>query len=189
MRLFTAIELTDAARAAIAAEQKRVVEALDRESVRLRLVRPDQMHLTLVFIGEVDEGRGAAIAAVMAADIPIAPFRIGLGGVGAFPPRGAPRVLYMDVVEGADAAIELHQFVSDRLAQVAVPRDQRKFRPHLTLGRWRDSRPSDRPRSSTRAEITALDATSVTLFQSRLSPTGPAYTQVAAARLACPSPC
>ena len=189
MRLFTAIELTDAARAAIAAEQKRVVEALDRESGRLRLVRPDQMHLTLVFIGEVDEGRGAAIAAVMAADIPIAPFRIGLGGVGAFPPRGAPRVLYMDVVEGADAAIELHQFVSDRLAEVAVPRDQRKFRPHLTLGRWRDSRPSDRPRSSTRAEITALDATSVTLFQSRLSPTGPAYTQVAAARLACPSPC
>ena len=186
MRLFTAIALTDAARAAIAAEQKRVVEALDRESGRLRLVRPEQMHLTLVFIGEVDEGRAAAIAAVMAGDIPIAPFRIGLGGVGAFPPRGAPRVLYMDVVDGADAAIELHRLVSDRLAQVDVPREQRKFRPHLTLGRWRDGRPSDRPRSSTRAEIAAVDAASVTLFQSRLSPAGPAYTQVAAARLVCP---
>lgn len=186
MRLFTAIELTDTARAAIAAEQKRVVEALDRESGRLRLVRPEQMHLTLVFIGEVDEGRGAAIVEVMADDIPIAPFRIGLGGGGAFPPRGAPRVLYVDVVNGADAAIELHRLVSDRLAQVAVPRDQRRFRPHLTLGRWRESRPSDRPRNATRAEIAAVDVASVTLFQSRLSPAGPAYTQVAAARLVCP---
>src|SRR5436190_60917 len=66
---------------------------------RSRLVKPEQMHLTLVFIGEVAQERGAAIAALMEPDFPLPPFRISLGGIGAFPPRGAPRVLYVDVIE------------------------------------------------------------------------------------------
>ena len=181
MRLFTAIELSEAARAAIAVEQRRIVESLGGGS-RLRLVKPEQMHLTLVFIGEVADERGAAITTLMEQAIPMAPFRISLGGIGAFPPRGAPRALYVDVVDGADAATELHALVAERLGQ----RDQRPFRPHVTLGRWRDSRPSDRPKASHRAVIGSVDVVSVTLFQSRLSPAGPAYTRLAAARLVCP---
>ena len=180
MRLFTAIELTDAARAAIAAEQGRLVESLG--SSRLRLVKPGQMHLTLVFIGEVNDERGARIVEVMERDIPMAPFRISLRGIGAFPPRGAPRVLYVAVDEGAEAAIGLHAIVAERLGQ----RDDRPFQPHLTLGRWRESRPSDRPKVALRAAIATIDVSSVTLFQSRLSPAGPAYTRLAAARLVCP---
>lgn len=186
MRLFTAIELTDSARAAIAAEQKRVVGGLERSGGRLRLVKPEQMHLTLVFIGEVVEARGAAIVKLMSDDIPVAPFRIAFGGIGAFPPRGAPRVLFIGVVEGSTAAIDLHRRVSARLAQADVPQDARPFHPHLTMGRWRESRPSDRPRSAARAEIAAIDVAGVTLFQSRLSSSGPAYTPLASAQLVCP---
>jgi 2'-5' RNA ligase len=189
LRLFTAIELTDSARSAIAAEQQRVVEALGRGGGRLRLVKPEQMHLTLVFIGEVAEPRAAAITGVMREDIRIAPFRIGFGGIGAFPERGAPRVLYVGVVAGANAAIDLHSRVSDRLAEADVPRDRRHFHPHLTLGRWRESRPSDRSGGSAQvntAEIAAVDVAAVTLFQSRLSSSGPAYTRLAAAQLVCP---
>jgi 2'-5' RNA ligase len=180
LRLFTAIELTDPARASIAAEQQRIVQSLGGS--RLRLVKPEQMHLTLVFLGEVAQERGAAIAALMEPDIPLPPFRISLGGIGAFPPRGAPRVLYVDVIEGGEGAIALHALVVERLGH----RDDRPFHPHLTLGRWRESRSSDRPRRSPRSAITALDVHSVTLFQSRLSPAGPAYTRLAAARLICP---
>ena len=180
MRLFTAIELTDLARAAVAAEQQRIVAPLGGR--RLRLVKPEQMHVTLVFIGEVAEERGAAIAARMEPDIPLAPFRISLGGIGAFPERGAPRVLYVGLVDGADAAIELHAIVAERLGH----RNDRPFHPHLTLGRWRESRASDRPKLAPRPAIAALDVHSVTLFQSRLSPAGPAYTRLAAARLVCP---
>lgn len=181
MRLFTAIELTDSTRVAIAAEQRRIVDSLGGGS-RVRLVKPEQMHLTLVFIGEVAEERGAAITTQMQRDIPLAPFRISLGGIGAFPPRGAPRALYVDVVDGADATIELHALVAERLGQ----RDERPFRPHVTLGRWRDSRPADRPKASQRAALGTIDVVSVTLFQSRLSSAGPTYTRLAAARLVCP---
>jgi 2'-5' RNA ligase len=185
LRLFTAIALTDAARAAIAAEQKRVIETLRRDGGRLRLVKPEQMHLTLVFIGEVAEERGAALMELMAEDIPVAPFRLAFGGIGALPPRGAPRVMYLDVVEGAARAVDLHARVADRLARADVRPDPRPFRPHLTLGRWRKSRPSDRPRSTARTEVAAVDVTAVTLFQSRLSSSGPAYTPLATARLLC----
>lgn len=180
MRLFTAIELSDSARSAVAAEQRRVVESLG--SSRLRLVKPEQMHVTLLFIGEVAEDRAAGIAALMERDIRMAPFRISLGGIGAFPPRGAPRALYVDIVDGAEATIELHARVAERLGQ----RDERLFRPHVTLGRWRESRSSDRPKAASRAVIGAVDVVSVTLFQSRLSSAGPAYTRLAAARLVCP---
>ena len=180
MRLFTAIELPDSVRWSIAAEQRRVVESLTGS--RVRLVKAEQMHLTLVFIGEVAEARGAAIATEMERDIPMAPFQISLGGIGAFPPRGAPRALYVDVVDGADAAIALHALVAERLGQ----RDERPFRPHVTLGRWRESRPSDRPKASPQAAIGTVDVVSVTHFQSRLSSAGPAYTRLAAARLVCP---
>ena len=180
MRLFTAIELPDSARSAVAAEQRRVVESLAGRG--LRLVKPEQMHLTLVFIGEVAEERAAGITALMQRNIQMAPFRIGLGGIGAFPRRGAPRVLYVEISEGADAVIRLHAIVAERLGQ----RDERPFHPHLTLGRWRESRASDRPKASVRAAIATVEVNSVTLFQSRLSPAGPAYTRLAAARLVCP---
>ena len=181
MRLFTAIELTESARSAIAAEQRRIVDSLGGGR-RLRVVKPEQMHVTLVFLGEVAEERGAGIAALMEREIPMAPFRISLGGIGAFPPRGAPRALYIDVVDGTEATIALHALVAERLGQ----RDERPFRPHVTLGRWRESRPSDRPKASPRAAIGTVDVVSVTLFQSRLSSAGPAYTRLAAARLVCP---
>ena len=180
MRLFTAIEFSEAVRAAIAAEQRRVVESL--AGGRIRLVKPEQMHLTLVFIGEVTEERAGGITSLMERDIPMPPFRISLGGIGAFPPRGAPRALYVDVVDGAAATAELHALVAERLGQ----RDERPFRPHVTLGRWRESRPADRPKASPPAAIGAVEVVSVTLFQSRLSSAGPAYTRLAAARLVCP---
>ena len=180
MRLFTAIELTESARSAIVAEQQRIVGP--PRGSRIRLVKPEQMHLTLVFIGEVAEERGGTISALMERDIPLAPFRISLGGVGAFPPRGAPRALYVDVMEGADATITLHALVAERLQQP----DDRPFRPHVTIGRWRESRPADRPKGALRAAIATVDVNSVTLFQSRISSAGPAYTRLAAARLVCP---
>ena len=67
MRLFAALDLTDEARASIAAQQERIIARLGEASRSLRLVRPEHMHLTLVFVGEVPPSTSALIVETMGA--------------------------------------------------------------------------------------------------------------------------
>ena len=183
MRLFVAIDLDDDVRRAIAAEQKRLMRELPGES-SLRMVRPEQMHLTLAFLGEVDEVRGAAIVGAMRGDVKAPPFPIVYAGLGVFPPHGAPRVLWLGVTTGRDAAIAVQRQIADRLTRVGIEPEQRVYHPHLTLARWRTSTPADRRRllaADHGAQIARVDAAAVTLYQSRLSPSGPSYTALAEA--------
>jgi 2'-5' RNA ligase len=186
MRLFIAIALTDAARAAIAREQERIAADMRaRRRTVPRLVDPAHMHLTLAFIGEMPEERAEAIRDASSQPIDRPPFALAFGGVGAFPPRGAPRVLWLGVVEGGADVGMVQKIAAGRLAELGVPLEQRAYHPHLTLGRWRESRPSDRPAppSGTPTAIARLDVSAVTLFQSRLSPKGATYTPLATAPL------
>ena len=186
MRLFAAIDLNDAARRAIAAEQARIRRELADDS--LKWVQPAHMHLTLVFIGEVDAGRAAAIVDRMSAPLPQAPFRLVFGGVGVFPAHGAPRVLWLGALDGARAAVALQRAVALRLESVGVAPDTRAFHPHLTLARWRDGRAaaSGRLAKDEAGPVAKVEVETVTLYQSRLSSSGPAYTALASAPLSCP---
>jgi len=187
MRLFTAIELSDEARTAIVGLQKTVAAALSDGPRSLRLVRTEHLHLTLIFIGEVSKEQGSAIADVMSADIPQAPFAIEFGGIGVFPPDGPPRICWLGVVDGASEVIRLHAHVADRLRNLGVALEGRPYRPHLTLGRWRDRVRGVRSRLASSTEpIARVPVSAVTLFESRLSSGGPSYTRLASARLSCP---
>ena len=187
MRLFTAIELTDEARAAITAEQKRVAAGLGDAAGALRFVRTEHLHLTLVFLGEVAEESAASIIETMSGEILHAPFHLVFGGLGVFPPRGAPRVLWLGVVDGARQAIDLQARVADRLTSAGVAVERKPFHPHLTLARWRDQRRSARPvLAATPGVVAAVDVSAVALVQSRLSSAGPSYTRLSQARLLCP---
>jgi 2'-5' RNA ligase len=187
MRLFAAVELSDDARAAIAAEQHRIAAACGAAARLLRFVRAGHMHLTLAFIGEIAEARAGPIIEVMSGDIAHEPFQLLFGGVGTFPPDGAPRVLWLGVMRGAPEIIELSALVARRLAAVGVALEPRAFRPHLTLARWRERSRAGRLRLGASADLVArVDVGAVTLYQSRLSPAGPSYTALARARLICP---
>lgn len=187
MRLFTAIELTAEARAAIEAEQTAIVSQLDGASRSLRVVRAEHLHLTLVFIGRCPDDRVAPVVDAMSADIPQAPFRMAFGGVGVFPARGAPRVLWLGVVDGARQAIDLHACVAARLADAGMVVDPKPFHPHLTLARWRAGQRSARPVPTTTPRlVAAIDVSAVALVQSRLSSAGPSYTRLSDAHLVWP---
>jgi 2'-5' RNA ligase len=190
MRLFTAIELNEVARRAIADEQKRIAAGVsggDAES-SLKWVRSDHMHLTLAFLGEIEEARTPAIVGAMGEDIDEAqPFPIVLAGIGLFPPLGAPRVLWLGLSTGASEAIELRQRVVDRLSRIGVTPQERGFHPHVTLARWREARHADRRRIAAAdrgAEVARVEVGAVTLYQSRLSSARPAHTVLARAPLA-----
>lgn len=185
MRLFVAVDLDDAARAAIAAEQGRIAKAVDRRALP-KFVKPDQIHLTLVFLGEVDEPRSHDLIEAMRTPLRQPSFDAMFDGIGMFPPREAPKILWVGVTDGAAELIALQQEVAVRAEALGFAREKRPFQPHLTIGRWRDGRPKDRvavramPPASVNARVHIFH---VTLYQSRLSAAGPAYTPLARANL------
>ncbi len=190
MRLFVAVELDDNSRAFVAAEQQRVAARLRRTKSSLRLIDPQQVHLTLAFLGEIAAPTSDVLIETMRQPISdVAPFRLAIGGLGMFPPRGAPRILWLGISEGARETVVLQAAVARRLSALDITLEERVFRPHVTIGRWRNGRPSDRLSvddlpSAGRADV-VVDQ--VTLFESRLSSQGASHIPLAQARLS-PTP-
>jgi 2'-5' RNA ligase len=188
-RLFAAVERGREARDRVAAEQHRLGHLVDRSA--LRLVGRDQLHLTLVFLGEVAPDRVPLIVAAMSPAFALAPFQVVFGGVGVFPARGTPRALWLGLRGGVPPLEALQAHVAARCASVGCAVDARPFTPHLTLARFRDGRPSDRSRllgGQVGARVIAFEEVrEVVLFESRLSDTGAAYAALCRAPLAGPA--
>ena len=130
-------------------------------------------------IVEVNEPLGAAIAEAMRAPIAMPAFALALGGLGMFPPRGAPRVLWIGAIRGGRETIELQRAVAERVTRTGVELERRPFHAHLTLGRWRDSGERDRRavlEVADTGELARIEVDHVTLYQSRLSPHGATHT-------------
>ena len=180
MRLFVAVTLDFAVAQKIADfidELRRKASRL-APGARITWVSPEQLHVTVRFIGEVDAAQAAAIAVVLRPEFTTRRFEMILEGAGAFPATGAPRVLWTGIGGGADAISALEQQVSERLAVGGVEREDRPYRPHLTLARVRDasglrSGPLIEKLAGRRFGATLVDA--ITLFQSRTSPKGATY--------------
>jgi 2'-5' RNA ligase len=186
MRLFVAVGLSDEARQAIVTEQQRIAAALGAAKSTLRWVKPEHAHLTLVFIGDVEDARVPALADAMRADVALPPFEMVLEGEGVFPPRGAPRALWVGVTQGADPLSGVQREIARRIGALGIALEDRPFHPHLTLARWRDARASDRERAlsvQARGAIARFRVDRAVLFQSRLSSAGPTYTALAHANL------
>jgi 2'-5' RNA ligase len=180
MRLFTAIELGDAVatRAGALVGELRARAAAMAPAAKITWVPAERAHLTLRFIGEVDEARAARVIHALRDPLRAAPFVVRWGAAGAFPPKGAPRVLWIGVESGGAALEAVEAEVSGRLRAVGIPPADRPYRPHLTLARVREPGGLRTAALFDRLEAglgeTPVDA--ITLFQSRLSPKGPAYT-------------
>lgn len=187
MRLFIAIDLDEPARAAIAVEQQRIARAIGRsDRTGLKWVSPEHMHLTLVFLGEIGETQARAVTETVAGDLDVRPFLVVLAGLGVFPPRGTPRVLWLGATSGADELVEIQRRITARVERVGIELEKRPFHPHLTLARWRASRPIDRPRALAAdrgGEVARVHVDHATLHQSHLSSSGPRYTALARANL------
>jgi 2'-5' RNA ligase len=180
MRLFVAAEIDPALARELARVAGELRERVEARAPRARLtwIPADRLHFTVRFIGEVDEHRGAAVAAALAVPLPVAPFEVTVAGLGAFPPKGPPRVLWAGAREGRDGMARLEREVSARLATCGVPPEARAYSPHLTLARVRDPgglRSPDVLAGAPQGAFGTSRVDTITLFESRLSPKGPAY--------------
>jgi 2'-5' RNA ligase len=135
-RVFVAIPLPEAAMSDVAAVVDVVRSAADPEVRDVRWVRLDGLHLTLRFIGQVDDAglRDVGDATERAA-ARIAPFEVAIEGAGAFPSVARPRALWLDVTEGGNELAAAAAAVDDELAAAGLERSGREYRAHLTVAR------------------------------------------------------
>lgn len=101
---------------------------------QLRWVPADQLHLTLLFAGELPEAELPALQAAVAS-APLRALQLHLAGLGHFPPRGEPRVLWAGLGGDLEGLAALHGHLTTATAELSVPREDRDFTPHITLGR------------------------------------------------------
>jgi len=181
MRLFLAVDLDAASAGAVARAAEHLRRhADDRQRGLARTVRwvePGRLHLTLHFLGEVEDSRLAGLQAVLASPLAAGPARVGLGPWGVFPPAGAARVIWIGVTAGRATLGLAHAELGARLTQAGITPEARPFAPHLTVGRVK--RPTGSAWSTVvRDEPPArceFAVSSCVLYQSRLSPGGSVY--------------
>jgi 2'-5' RNA ligase len=189
IRTFIAIELTAECRESLAGVQKRLIPA----GKGVKWVRPEAIHLTLKFLGNIDEAQVEPVSEAMAqAAASCPPLRLRLKGVGAFPGVSRPRVVWVGVVGDTQPLGALQRDLEARLARLGFEPEARAFSPHLTVGRVRDFPSSGRGKSPLAEAIVALsgleleefEAGELILFRSELRPGGAVYTRLRQAALA-----
>ena len=178
IRAFIAVEVAPATVAAIAS----AIAALKLKLPAVRWVAPENFHLTLKFLGDIDESRIDAIGdALEPAITPFPRCTINAKGLGVFPGLRQPRVLWVGFFGGHLA--RLAASVDRALGPLEFSAGQRDFSPHLTIGRWRQG---GRPAGNLKLELNrwrdrdfgATKIDRVILYQSVLRPPGPVYTQL-----------
>ncbi len=170
MRAFLAIPLTTE----IVTEAGRIQQTLTHEVTDIRWVKPSSMHLTLKFFADIPEETLEKIGQIMlSVNSLFQPFPIDISGLGTFPAPSKARVFWLGVQGGA-ALNQLHGFFDEKLEQLGIPRDDRPFTPHLTLGRRRQgiSIPLTVQQQFHNIVCGRFQADQVVLYQSRLAPTG-----------------
>lgn len=178
MRIFTGIRLDDGLREGILRELKPFRKA----GTPIRWTDGRNIHLTLRFIGEVEEELAARVAAALSASPPATgPLRLRLRGFGKFPAGDEVHVLWAGVEENAGLRA-LYAGIEDVLSPLGIQREARPFHPHLTLGRNR-ARYNFKPVLALLAGLGdvflgEMDVAAFQLFSSRLTPDGPVYSVI-----------
>ncbi len=171
-RLFVAIDLPE--------EMKQWVAKLRREKIPgARWVPVDQLHLTLRFIGEVDDTTLETIRQTLGA-VRSAPFRLVVQVMGHFPPRKAPHVLWVGADAGA-ALADLQCQVEKGVQAAGLAPEPRPFSPHITIARLRDTPPHVAAEFEKRHQAFAcapFEVTAFHLYESTLTGKGAIHTLV-----------
>ena len=152
----------------------------------VRWTKPEQLHLTLCFLGDVATERlGQLEAALRAACASARPLNLRLERIGCFPNTSRPNVLWLGVSGDVDALLALATRISNATKEYGAHQEARAFQAHLTIGRLRQAPPQELARIGASIETARVEplgewtAASVELMSSELLPSGAKYTQLA----------
>jgi 2'-5' RNA ligase len=187
IRTFIAIDLPEGHKA----ELRRLQEKLAVEAPDIRWVRPEQLHLTLAFLGDVpNPDIDAVCRAVSEAVAGFDPFELHLEALGAFPRASRPRVVWAGLAgEGVTPLESLQAAIVEALRNAGhPPAGNERFSPHVTLGRIKDGRgrPPDLSSAATRLagwKTAPFEVDFATVYASKLGPDGAVHTPLFRASL------
>ncbi len=180
-RIFLALKLPPELRELLALKQA----GWKREAGRkIRWIPPDNLHVTLKFIGETGEGRVRDIIGICDTLFAnLSSIDLVVDRTGIFPEPRRPRILWAGVSDRDKRLALLRDSIETGLADLGIPVEKRKFHPHVTVARVR--RPRDMAEGFKKTFLTTLfsdnrfKADGITLFRSMLQPSGPRYEAVA----------
>ncbi|RJP69889.1 MAG: RNA 2',3'-cyclic phosphodiesterase [Candidatus Abyssobacteria bacterium SURF_17] len=162
-----------------------VLEKFASSKASVKWVTPENAHLTLKFLGNVEESRLPDVSAACKRAVQGSkPVDIEVRAVGCFPTMKRPRVVWLGIQKGADELKELQHKVEAELERVGFPREDREFKAHLTIGRVKGQQGLSRLCQLIEAErgifIGPMCVEKISIMKSQLRPAGPIYTELEA---------
>jgi RNA 2',3'-cyclic 3'-phosphodiesterase len=175
MRLFIAIELSDEIKNGLSG----TVNSLKAAGADIKWVAPENMHVTLKFLGETaEEDIAKAVAILKALSSEMPGFQFTTSGAGAFPSIDSPRIIWAGISAGSRELVGMASKIEAGLVGVGFEKDENGFKPHITIGRTRSGRNlkklSDSILSSKPEEF-SQKVERICLISSVLGPNGPEY--------------
>jgi RNA 2',3'-cyclic 3'-phosphodiesterase len=180
MRAFIALELPAEVQSYLAAVQK----ILRESGCGISWVKPPQIHLTLKFLGEISEESSLRMQKELESIALATPsYTLSLGAPGAFPSIAKPKVIWMGIERGAAETERLAGSIEEMTQREGIPKEERPFTSHLTLGRirtperlFRITQILEKMREEPLPHEVTWPAGPLALFKSTLTPQGPLYT-------------
>ena len=184
LRAFVAVEMPVPVREAL----EEVQSGLKQLNIRARWVRPENIHLTLKFLGNIPAGHVPSIGEVLRVVARAhGRFSLAAAGVGVFPDMRRPKVIWVGLTSRPEALTPLQQDLDGRLAALGFPREAKSFRGHLTIGRFRaEGLPgpvADAVKRYAAVPFGTFAVEEIILLKSYLQPEGPLYTPLAREKL------
>jgi 2'-5' RNA ligase len=179
MRTFIAIELPQEVRDALS----RLQNQLKSSGADVKWVAPENIHLTLKFIGDIDDIKLDKIIRIIE-DIAKNKnsFYIHLCSIGAFPKLSYPKVIWAGIDKGDSETKEIAKELEERIEKAGIPKEDRPFSSHITIGRLRSYLNREKLVQNLenvmrefQTENLEFNVTEITLFKSTLTPKGPIY--------------
>ena len=178
MRVFIAIELGKEIKEALS----KIQDELKTVQGDVKWVEPQNIHLTLKFLGEIEENKIPKISQTLKAiSCQVRPFTITLSELGAFPSHKYPRIIWIGIDEGKDELSKLAELIEDSLVQLKFPKEKRGFSAHFTLGRVKSRKNIEslcQKLSIIQVPKLKQEIKSIVLFKSTLTSKGPFYEKI-----------
>ena len=182
MRVFISVDLDQPARREI----EKLLEILEKKHWKVKWEKPEKLHITLAFLGEIDQSQISRLRQVFGGQAKLKSFTISFKGLGCFPDYEWPRIIWLGLKGDLKSLAVLQKTVQEKLIQAGFKPDIKPFVPHITIGRIKQARAGERHEIARQIRALAKmefkegwKVNRVVIYESQTLPEGSVYKKLA----------